>query len=427
MTVASGSTHSKVVTIVFSEAVTSFDSADIKLTSNSGSTTNRASFTTPQTADGGITYTSTMTATSTGSGLEVYVNNSGITDIAGNAIGTLWTTWASGTSITVAPIALDLNGDGIHYIDQSSGITHDYNGDGISESTAWVAPEDGLLAQLKSDGTYNIVFSTQAGETDLQGLAKIYDSNKDGVLDSSDTAFSQFGVWQDTDSDGIVDSGEFLSLADRSIASLSLTSDGQVRLEANGDVIVYGQTTYTTSDGQLHIAEDVGFAVNDDHQPLDIASIIANADALEAVTHIDQLADTASSSSLMIELGGQTYEIATLPGQEVGAQDILPHFVGSEISTNLLSERSWTEVIDIASDHGGPGSIITAGGTLNDPSYANNEGDWTVIINSGDAKVDAANNQITFASQSVENSVTIVTADGASHEISNVDKIQWHG
>ena len=46
-----------------------------------------------------------------------------------------------------------------------------------------VAPEDGLLAQLKSDGTYNIVFSTQAGETDLQGLAKIYDSNKDGVLD----------------------------------------------------------------------------------------------------------------------------------------------------------------------------------------------------------------------------------------------------
>ena len=70
---------------------------------------------------------------------------------------------------------------------------------------------------------------------------------------------------------------------------------------------------------------------------------------------------------------------------------------------------------------------MTAGGTVNDPSYANSEGDWTVIINSGDAKVDATNNQITFASHSAENSVTIVTADGASHDINNVDKIQWHG
>jgi hypothetical protein len=271
------------------------------------------------------------------------------------------------------------------------------------------------------------VFSTQAGETDLEGLAKVYDSNKDGVLDSSDTAFAEFGVWQDADSDGIVDTGEFLSLADRGITSLSLTSDGQVRFEANGDVIVYGQTTYTTSDGQLHIAEDVGFAVSDVERPLDIAAIIANADALEAVMHIDQLADTPSSSSLMVELGGQTYEISTLPGQEVGSQDILPHFAGSETNAALLNERSWTEVIDISSNHGGPGSIQTAGGTLNDSSYANSEGDWTVIINSGDAKVDSANNQITFASESAGNSVTIITADGASHDINNVDKIQWHG
>ena len=284
-----------------------------------------------------------------------------------------------------------------------------------------------MLANLKSDGTHNIVFSTQAGETDLEGLAKIYDTNKDGVFDISDAAFAQFGVWQDADSDGIVDTGEFLSLADRGITSLSLTSDGQVRFEANGDVIVYGQTTYTTTDGQQHIAEDVGFAVSDADQPLDLATIIANADALESVRQIDQLADTPLSSSLMVELGGQTYEIATLPGQAVGAQDSLPHFVSGEMRAGLLNDRSWTEVIDIASDHGGPGSIITAGGTLNDSSYANSEGDWTVIINSGDAKVDAANNQITFASESTGNSVTIVTADGASHDINNIDKIQWHG
>ena len=284
-----------------------------------------------------------------------------------------------------------------------------------------------MLALQKEDGTHNIVFSTQDGETDLQGLAKVYDSNKDGVLDSSDSDFAKFGVWQDADSDGIVDTGEFLSLADRNITSLSLTSDGQVHFEANGDVIVYGQTTYTTSDGQLHIAEDVGFAVSDIYEPLDIASIIANADAIESVTRIDQLAETDSSSSLFVELGGQTYEIATLPGHEAGTEDILSQFVGGDTSANLLTNKSWTDVIDIASEHGGPGSIIAAGGTMNEGNYANAEGDWTVIINSGDAQVDVTNNQITFASESAENSVTIVTADGASHDINNVDKIQWHG
>jgi hypothetical protein len=357
----------------------------------------------------------------------ITITGNALKDVDGNVFVPVTDTSLTFSIPAAAPIALDLNGDSIQYFDQSAGVTHDYNNDGIAESTAWVAPEDGLLAQLKSDGTHNIVFSTQAGETDLQGLAKVYDSNRDGVLDSSDTAFAEFGVWQDADSDGVVDSGEYLSLADRGITSLSLTSDGQIRFEANGDVIVYGQTTYTTSDGQLHIAEDVGFAVSDVEQPLDIAAIIANADALESVRHIDQLADTPSSSSLMVELGGQTYEIATLPGQVVGSEDMLSQFAGSEVNASLLGDRSWTEVIDIESDHGGPGSILTAGGTLNDSSYVNSEGDWTVIINSGDAQVDSANNQITFASESAGNSVTIITADGASHDINNVDKIQWHG
>jgi hypothetical protein len=417
----SSTTRRSNVTFTFSEEPTGFTLSDI--TQEGGSVDNFA----VSDSDPKI-YTARFTANKDfiGTG-RVSVTASSYTDLSGNAGAAGTDTVTLGTAVTAAPIALDLNSDGISYLSQEAGITFDYNNDGIAEATAWVAPEDGLLAQLKSDSTHNIVFSTQAGETDLQGLAKVYDSNKDGVFDSSDTAFAEFGVWQDADSDGVVDSGEFLSLADRGITSLSLTSDGQIRFEANGDVIVYGQTTYTTSDGQLHIAEDVGFAVSDVEQPLDIAAIIANADALEAVRHIDQLADTPSSSSLMVELGGQTYEIATLPGQEVGSEDMLSQFAGSQVNASLLGDRSWTEVIDIESDHGGPGSILTAGGTLNDSSYANNEGDWTVIINSGDAQVDSANNQITFASESAGNSVTIITADGASHDINNVDKIQWHG
>ena len=171
----------------------------------------------------------------------------------------------SNSNVTIAktatPIALDLNNDGIEYLSTSAGVTYDYNGDGVAESTAWVSPEDGLLALSQEDGSFKIVFSTQDGETDLQGLARIYDSNQDGHLDELDTFFNQFGVWQDADSDGVVDSGEFQSLTDRDIVSLDLVSDGIERTEAGGDVFVYGQTTYTKADGTTGQADDAAFVV----------------------------------------------------------------------------------------------------------------------------------------------------------------------
>ena len=175
-----------------------------------------------------------------------------LTDAAGNVTTT--------TTVKAPPVAFDLNQDGIEYLSQSAGVQYDYNNDGILESTAWVAPDDGLLAERQSDGTYKIVFSTQDGETDLQGLAKTYDNDKDGQLDSDDQQFANFGVWQDADSDGVVDDGEFLSLTDRGIASLNLVSDGQSFMLADGDVIVYGTTSYTNIDGSTGIAQDVGFA-----------------------------------------------------------------------------------------------------------------------------------------------------------------------
>jgi hypothetical protein len=361
---------------------------------------------------------------------DVLIKLVGVTDITAINLNSGNLTITKGTyngTVIVAPIAIDLNQDGIQYLSKSYGVTFDYNNDGVAESTAWVAAEDGLLANRDVNGNINIVFSTQAGETDLEGLAKVYDTNKDGIFDASDSAFAEFGVWQDADSDGIVDEGEFLSLADRGITSLSLTSDNQVRLEADGDVIVYGQTTYTTADGVVHIAEDVGFAVSDNGDTLNIANLIANAEAIQSITRIDQLAETDSSSSLFVELGGETYEIAATAGQTGGVEDILAQFVGSDTGANLLSDRSWTDVIDITSERGGPGMIVAEGGTITGSDYSNNEGDWTVVINSGEASIDAENNQITFASDSAENSVTIVTADGATHNIDNVDKIQWHG
>ena len=345
-------------------------------------------------------------------------NNPGAsyTDLAGNA-GT--------TTKTAAPIALDLDGNGIQYLGINAGVTHDYTNTGVNEATAWIGSGDGLLALQQEDGSLKIVFSTEVGETDLQGLAKIYDTNKDNVFDSKDVEFAKFGVWQDADSDGKVDAGEYQSLADRSIASLSLTSDGQVSSAANGDVIIHGQTTFTTTDGVSHIAEDVSFATNGDFYLADFSALLSGADSVHSMISIDQNSATPSQSSLFVELGGQTYEIATMKGEELGGKDVLSHFAGAD-GAKALDSSAWTEVVDITSMHGGPASVTADGGALTN-SFDNNGGDWTVIVKSGTATVDTANNQIVFSSDHADNAVTITTADGTSHDIHNVDKIQWHG
>lgn len=107
----------------------------------------------------------------------------------------------------VAPIVLDLNGDGkvdlVSYEQSPSDI--DVLGTGYKHHAGWVGPGDGLLAiDLDGDGKINKslewAFANQTtnveGDTDLEALASLYDSNKDGVLDAKDADWLKFRIWQ---------------------------------------------------------------------------------------------------------------------------------------------------------------------------------------------------------------------------------------
>ena len=166
------------------------------------------------------------------------------------------------------PVVFDLDGNGqIDYMSLSEGVRHDFDGDGNSELTAWVSPNDGFLAMQTENGGHSISFSTQAGESDLEGLARMFDSNQDGVLDSSDAEFSKFGVWQDMNSNGEVDQGEFASLLDRGIQGLGLVSDNQTSFLNNGEVFVSGSTLYMNIDGTTGLAHDVALIQGSEAQP----------------------------------------------------------------------------------------------------------------------------------------------------------------
>jgi hypothetical protein len=131
--------------------------------------------------------------------------------------------------------------------------------------TAWVGPNDGLLARDIGHGSFDIVFSDDVAgaRTDLEGLAMAYDSNRDGVLDALDTEFASFGVWQDANSNGLVDANEFHSLTEAGILSVNLVSDGQGYLAEGGDVVVYGTGSFAKADGTSGVLADASFSTEE--------------------------------------------------------------------------------------------------------------------------------------------------------------------
>src|SRR4029453_6722795 len=140
---------------------------------------------------------------------------------------------------------------------------YDYNGDGTKEATAWVGPHDGILVRdANGNGTVDnaseFVFGHD-GLTDLQALASQYGA----PLDANDADFGKFGVWQDANSNGAVDAGEYSSLTALGIASINLVSDGQAYSAAGGDVEVAGSSTYTRADGSTGVIPDASFYTGD--------------------------------------------------------------------------------------------------------------------------------------------------------------------
>ena len=172
---------------------------------------------------------------------------------------------------TVAPIALDLDGDGLEYLDREAGVVFEDQVTGETMSTAWVGPDDGLLVfDANNSGTVDeareYVFTrwSDTAQTDMEALAEVFDTDGNRVLDANDEAWSQFGVWQDKNSDGITDPGELRTLDELGVESISLNyaDDSEARTDADGDVIVHGQSEVQWTDGSVSTAEDTSFVID---------------------------------------------------------------------------------------------------------------------------------------------------------------------
>jgi hypothetical protein len=157
-----------------------------------------------------------------------------------------------------APLVFDLNRD--RTIDYSH-ITMTMDGQHVD--TAWAGPADAILVWNKfGDGLLHdsslYVFGQTTG-SDLSGLQQRFDSNNDFVFDIKDAQFSQFGLWQDANQNGVVDAGEFHDLAQLGITSLSLKSDGLASTPVNG-ATANGHSVAPMADGSNMLVADATFS-----------------------------------------------------------------------------------------------------------------------------------------------------------------------
>ena len=134
-----------------------------------------------------------------------------------------------------------------------SNVNFDMDGDGIKDRTAWVAAGDAMLAYDKDlngliEGTDEIGFKQNGAPTDLEGLRRDFDTNQNGIFSKVDEEWDKFGLWQDSNQNGITDEGEFRSLKEWGIKSLNLVADLD-RGILPGRAVILGTSEYTKMDG----------------------------------------------------------------------------------------------------------------------------------------------------------------------------------
>lgn len=146
------------------------------------------------------------------------------------------------------PLVLDLNADGVLGTQGNTpGVHFDLDASGFAERTSWVSAQDGLVVRdLDGNGAIDTgreLFGDQTALLDgglaAHGFAALaaLDSNADGKVDASDSAWGELRVWRDADSNGVSEADELLSMSAAGVSAINLTSTSPNTIDANGNIL----------------------------------------------------------------------------------------------------------------------------------------------------------------------------------------------
>ncbi|MFO1258044.1 MAG: Ig-like domain-containing protein [Gammaproteobacteria bacterium] len=276
----------------------------------------------------GITYT-TPNGTFTGIvPMTVTVNDQGNTGSGGALSSNGVVNILVSSSDVAPPIVIDMSGSGLQLTSVQNGIVYDINSDGHLDQVSWIGMGNGFLvfdqnrdSIVNSANEFVLTNYSSEAQTDLEALRMVFDTNHDSKLDRFDSDWSQFGIWQDVNQNGLSEEGELLTLEQLNIESINLVAlDEPTIVEGN---LIYTSITITRTDGTTINAYDVG---------LGYEQLSSNNNLLTNLVESDLLSDEDNMRS------NDSLTSATTVTQIIDIKDIVSQ--ESEAALNQISSST---------------------------------------------------------------------------------------
>ncbi|MBS0287023.1 MAG: hypothetical protein JSR17_06990 [Proteobacteria bacterium] len=207
-----------------------------------------------------------------------------------------------------SPIVLDLNNSGFELTNSfTSTVTIDVNGKTVQ--TGWIGKENAFLTYDYSgegaiqNSNFILTQNVPGAKTDFQALVVLAGLNN-GILDASNPIWNKLGVWQDANQNGQMDKGEYHTLLQLGIVSISLQESGSMMVQ-NGNII-NGMLTFKYANGSVGQAADVSLNYHDVIQPQNtIPQLTTNQPNTDSSASQNATASSVPSVPLQVDLSVQ--------------------------------------------------------------------------------------------------------------------------
>jgi Ca2+-binding RTX toxin-like protein len=266
------------------------------------------------------------------------------------------------------PILLDLDGNGVSITALSeSSVFVDAGGEGLEHRTAWAGVGDGVLffdvggvndagdGQLTQKREFVFTEWDPSAKGDLEALASYFDTNGDGVLNSSDAKWSQFKVMV-TNADG---SRTVQTLTQLGITSINLRGD-TVNLELPDGSVITDQTLFTRGNGTTGIVANTTLAAEAEGHVVEVngtTKTVKDADG-DILYRVDTVVshNNTKTTNRWDDDGDGTWDRVQVIDRTVGFDSLtgattvtrmVRNWDGAETATGALTDRRETVTVTV--------------------------------------------------------------------------------